>query len=217
MVANPDAVKINIDGKVIVPIPALQRAVAKGMYTYDPSHATKTGKFYSGAFQQLLGYLMKFTFVESWDNPTTKKRMSKVASLGHCYAILDGPETYRLEPVKSDVNFILSSDEDKFHRPVYFSAFTNVGNTSMFDVTYDRLTYPTFWSTGSLGTSRILYPQAEVKGEGSTTETDELNKAIASTILSTDAFVAKFGFRLVNDVQQSLNDAIVDSLLKRSK
>lgn len=217
MVANPDAVKINIDGKVIVPIPALQRAISKGVYTYDPSRATKTGKFYSGAFQQLLGYLLKFQFVESWDNPTTKRRSDEIKKVCQTYAILDGPESYHLEPVKSDVNFILSDDEDKFHRPVYYSAFVDVGNTSMFGVTYDQLKYPTFWSTGSLGSSRLLYRQAEVKGEDSTIQAEELNKAIASTILSTDAFVAKFGFRLANDVQQSLNDSIVNSLLKRSK
>lgn len=217
MVANPDAVKINIDGKVIVPIPALLRAVAKGSFTYDPSQATKTGKFYSGAFQQLLGSMLNLTFVESWDNPITKRNRAKVDTICKAYAILDGPESYHFEYVKSDVNFVLSSDEDKFHRPVYYSAFTNIGNTSMLFVNSADLMYYGMQAVGDIGTSHMLYSQAKIKDVDSNFEAKELDKAIASTILSTDAFVAKFGFRLVNDVQQSLNDAIVNDLRKRSK
>lgn len=217
MVANPDAVKINIDGKVIVPIPALLRAVAKGGFTYDPGQATKTGKFYSGAFQQLLGFMLNLTFVESWDNPITKKNRAKVDAICKAYAVLDGPESYHFEYVKSDVNFVLSSDEDKFHRPVYYSAFTNIGSTSMLFVNSADLMYYGMQAVGDIGTSHMLYSQAKIKDVGSNFEAKELDKAIASTILSTDAFVAKFGFRLVNDVQQSLNDAIVNDLRKRSK
>lgn len=184
----------NVKGKVIIPLPELQRALATKSLKIDSDDFKKS--LYAVAFGDLINYLTtRFLLVKdskgnwNWQNDKTE-----LCS----FAVLNTFETFSIVHCTEDVNFTLG-EKSNWSRPFYFSPYAN---ETPFSTPSGMVNFQT-----NLGYIKFVSRDADLSY---TTVADRVTrKRKITNIRTTNAFIRKFGCTIDNpDFSEDLNKSL---------